>query len=80
MLYSGPTNGATVVFPVGVFRLYAEIHEEAEAYTTFEIEPSFLGYLPTQQEYEAYSMTDAVAQHGSNQARVSQMLLADVSK
>ena len=35
VLYSGPLSEAKVIFPVGEFKLYAEIHEEAGAYATY---------------------------------------------
>ena len=41
MLYSGPLSEAKVLLPVGEFRLYAEINEEAGAYATYVINPKF---------------------------------------
>lgn len=81
-LYSGPTSQAKLVFPVGDFRLFAEIHEEAEAFAVHDIETNFQIYLPTQEEYEAINvqaLVNSSAQNG-DQSRVSQLLLADVRK
>lgn len=39
ILYSGPTQETIAVFPVGEYRLWAEIHEEAQAFTEHTIEP-----------------------------------------
>ena len=46
VLYSGPLSEAKVIFPVGEFKLYAEIHEEAGAYSPFIINPKFSTVLP----------------------------------
>jgi len=47
-LYSGPNREAIVVLPVGEFHLYAEIHEEAEAYAVSDINLKLPIYLPEQ--------------------------------
>ena len=41
MLYAGTLDEVKVVFPVGEFHLYAEIHEEAGAYATYDINIKF---------------------------------------
>lgn len=80
LLYSGPTREAEVVFPAGKFHLFAEIHEEAEAFTVFDIDVKFNIYLPDQEEYEAFNLDEQLALYTStgDQARVSQILQADV--
>ena len=78
ILYSGPSREVLVVFPVGEFRLFAEIHEEAHAYTTYDIDPFFTGYLPEQYDYEALDINAEVQLHKADQSRVAQILLADV--
>ncbi len=77
VLYSGPTRESKVVLPLGEFHLFAEIHEEAEAFTIFDIEVKFPTYLPTQEEYEAYNITQKLA-NTRDEARIAQMLTADV--
>lgn len=81
LLYSGPTSEAIVVFPVGEFHLYAEIHEEAQAYALFDIDERLPIILPEQDEYEALNLDEAIKKFAGlgDQARVSQMLLADAS-
>ncbi|XP_059084074.1 uncharacterized protein LOC131881274 [Tigriopus californicus] len=81
LLYSGPTNEAVVVFPVGEFHLYAEIHEEAQAYALFDIDERLPIILPEQDEYEALNLDASIKNFAvlGDQARVSQMLLADAS-
>ena len=82
VLYSGPDRTGKVVLPVGEFRLYAEIHEEAEAFTVFDIKSAFSTILPTQDEYESMDVKKVMDSYSitGDQARVSQMLLADVTK
>ena len=41
MLYAGTLDEVKVVFPVGEFHLFAEIHEEAGAYATYDINIKF---------------------------------------
>ena len=65
-LYSGPTREATVVFPVGEFHLFAEIHEEAEAFTVFDIDTLFSTIMTTQAEYETIDLDKLVADSGDS--------------
>lgn len=59
-MYSGPVREATVVFPVGEFHLFAEIHEEAQAFTVFDIDTRFSTIMPTQAEYETIDVDKLV--------------------
>ena len=81
MLYAGPLPDAKVVLPMGEFHLVAEIHEEAGAYAEFDISTKFPTYLPDQQEYESIDVAALLKEYSEigDQARVSQLLLADVS-
>ena len=81
MLYSGTLDEVKVVFPVGEFHLYAEIHEEAGAYAIYDINHKFPTTLPDKDDYDAMDIeAELKAQTAlGNQARVSQLLLADAS-
>ena len=81
MLYSGPLSEAKVIFPVGEFKLYAEIHEEAGAYSPFVINPKFSTVLPDEDDYNVANVDKLIKQYSEigDQARVSQLLQADAS-
>lgn len=81
VLYSGPLPDAKVVLPLGTFELMAEIHEEAGAYTKFQINPRFPTYLPDEADYKAVDLTAMLKRFAEvgDQARVSQILQADAS-
>ena len=51
------TVGLQAVFGVGKYHLYAEIWEEAGAYTVFDIDTAFRTVMPTQEQYESYDLT-----------------------
>jgi hypothetical protein len=81
MLYSGPLAEAKVVFPVGEFHLFVEVHEEAGAYAVYDVDIKFPIYLPDEDDYNAIDI-EALLQTASevgDQARVSQLLQADAS-
>ncbi len=80
MLYAGPLAEAKVVFPVGEFRLFAEIHEEAGAYAVYDILPKFSVYLPDEDDYNAFDFDTAIkdAKEVGNQDRVSQLLQVNI--
>ena len=82
MLYAGPLPDAKIVLPMGEFRIFAEIHEEAGAYAVFDINKRFPTYMPDQQAYEAIDLQAELKKYAEigDQARVSQLLLADVGK
>lgn len=82
ILYSGPLPEALVVLPFGEFHLYAEIHEEAGAYATYDVSKRFTTYLPDEEEYKAIDMAALLKQYKEvgNQQRVTQILQADVSR
>ena len=81
LLYAGPLPDAKVVLPMGEFHLVAEIHEEAGAYAEYDISTRFPTYLPDQQDYEKMDVTADLKKYAEigDQARISQILLADVS-
>ena len=81
MLYSGPLSETKVIFPVGEFRLYAEIHEEAGAFSFYEIDPKFSTVLPDEADYAQLDIKTLLKEYNDigDQARVSQILLADAS-
>ena len=81
VLYSGPLSEAKVIFPVGEFKLYAEIHEEAGAYSPFIINPKFSTVLPDEDDYNAANVDELLKQYSEigDQARISQLLQADAS-
>ena len=81
VLYSGPLSEAKVIFPVGEFKLYVEIHEEAGAYSTFVINPKFSTVLPDEDDYNAANVDELLKQYSEigDEARVSQLLQADAS-
>ena len=58
MLYAGTLDEVKVVFPVGEFHLFAEIHEEAGAYATYDINIKFPTTLVS---FRAQSCTSLMA-------------------
>lgn len=69
-----------VVLPVGRYRIEAQIHDSAGAYSTFVIKHNFNSYLPTQSDYNA-TQVDSQLQFFTNlldNARIAQILMADV--
>ena len=56
LLYSGPLDNSKAVFGVGKYYLYAEIWDEAGAYSIYDIDTSFQAILPTQEQYDAYDL------------------------
>ena len=81
LLYSGPVDETLAVLPVGEYYVFAEIHENAGAYARSEITPSLTIYMPDQKEYEEFNIQQKLAYYGQvgDQARLTQMLAADVS-
>ena len=79
IFYSGPNADAKVVFPVGIFRLMAEIYDETGAYTTFEIAKVFSATVPEREVYFAYDLSQWLEHYSDmgDQNRVNQMLHAD---
>ena len=63
MLYAGPLDNAKAVFGVGRFHLFAEVHEEAGAYTLYDINTNFPVILPTREAYEAYDFEGEVKKY-----------------
>ena len=66
VLYSGPLSEAKVIFPVGEFKLYAEIHEEAGAYATYVINPKFSTVLPDEDDYNNANIEELLKQYRHN--------------
>ena len=66
MLYAGPLPDAKIVLPMGEFRLFAEIHEEAGAYAVFDINKRFPTYMPDQQAYEAIDLQAELKKYADN--------------
>ena len=60
MLYAGPLDNSKANFGKGRFHLIAEIHEEAGAYTTYDIDTNFVTVLPSREAYEAYDFESEV--------------------
>lgn len=71
-LYSGPNREAVVSLPVGDFHVYAEIHEEAEAFAVYDITFKLSIYLPEKEDYDAFVINT------NDEARIAQFLTADV--
>ena len=57
LLYSGPLDKSKAVFGVGKYHLFAEIWDEAGAFSIYDIDTSFRTVLPTQELYEAFDLT-----------------------
>ena len=70
-----------MIFPVGEFKLYAEIHEEAGAYATYVINPKFSTVLPDEDDYNNANIEELLKQYSEigDQDRISQLLQADAS-
>ena len=51
LLYAGPLDNSKAVFGVGKYHLFAEIHEEAGAYTVYDIDTTFVTVLPTREGF-----------------------------
>ena len=81
LLYSGPLDKSKAVFGVGKYYLYAEIWDEAGAYSTYDIETEFRLRLPTQEQYEAYDLTGDLKKFTDvgDGGRVAMILQADAS-
>ena len=80
-MYAGSLDEKVVCFPVGEFHLYAEIHEEAGAYAKSDIDIKFSTTLPDEDDYKAVDVKEMLRQASEvgDQARISQILQADVS-
>ncbi len=76
-LYSGPNREAVVSFPVGKFDIYAEIHEEAEAYKVTEVKLQLPIIMPEEDDYYAFNLENVLSTTYDT-ARLSQFLRADV--
>ena len=81
LLYSGPLDKSKAVFGVGKYYLFAEIWDEAGAFSTYDIATEFRLVLPTQEQYEAYDLQGqlkAFTDVGDG-GRVAMILQADAS-
>ena len=81
LLYSGPLDKSKAVFGVGKFYLYAEIWDEAGAFSTYDIDTEFRLVLPTQEQYEAFDLTGQLKGFTDvgDSGRVAMILQADAS-
>ena len=81
VLGAGPLDNIKAVFGVGIYHLYAEIWEEAGAFTKHDIDPAFTTILPTQDQYESYDIAADVKKYKDtgNAARIAMILQADAS-
>ena len=81
MLYAGPLDNSKAVFGVGRFHLVAEIHEEAGAYTNFDIDTNFVTVLPLREAYEAYGFDAEVKKYKDtgDSARTAMLLQVQYS-
>ena len=81
ILGSGPLDNIKAVFGVGIFHLYAEIWEEAGAFTKYDIDPAFMTLLPTQDQYESYDLNADVKTFKDigDANRIAMILQADAS-
>ena len=43
MLYAGPLSNSIVVLPVGIFDLFVEIYDEADAYGIYDVNKNIFG-------------------------------------
>lgn len=68
------------LFPVGRYKIYAEIHEEAGAFAKYVIKEKFDVLIPDKAEYDAFDVAVKIlaAQTDGNKNLVTQMLTADV--
>ena len=81
VLGSGPLNNLKAVFAVGIFHLYAEIWEEAGAFTRYDIDRTFTTVMPTQDQYESYDINADVKKFKDvgDASRIAMILQADAS-
>ena len=81
MLGAGPLDNIKAVFGVGIFHLYAEVWDEAGAFTTHDIDQAFTTFLPTQDQYESYDINADVKafKDVGDAARIAMILQADSS-
>ena len=69
------------VFGVGIFHLYAEIWEEAGAFTIYDIDQTYTTILPTQDQYESFDIAADVKTFKDigDAGRIAMILQADAS-
>ena len=69
------------VFGVGVFHLYAEVWDEAGAFSLYDINQKFSTKLPTQEQYESYDINADVKKFKDvgDAPRIAMILQADAS-
>ena len=67
---------------MGKFHLFAEIHEEAGAYTVFDIDTAFTVILPLREKYEAYDFSAEVKKYTDtgDSARTAMLLQVAMAK
>lgn len=82
ILSSGPLKEINAVFPIGSFKIYAEIHDEAGAFAVYIVKEKLDILIPDKAEYDAFDFTAKVlaAKTNGNKNLLSQMLSADVAQ
>lgn len=82
ILYTGPLPESKVILPLGQFQLYAEVRDEAGAFNTFVISELFPTVLPDEADYKNLDLSAMLKSYSDigDQARVSQIIQADVSR
>ena len=82
ILGSGPVNEIDAYFPQGSFKIVAEIFDEIGGFTKFVIRKQFDTLIPDKSEYDLYNIDKKIedAQLVGDKNKISQILLADVSK
>ena len=81
LLGAGPLDNLKAVFGVGIFHLYAEVWEEAGAFTKYDIDQEFKTYIPTQEQYESFDLSVNVKKFKDigDANRIAMILQADAS-
>ncbi len=81
LLASGPLKSIIAHLPLGSYEVFAEIYEEAGAFTTYQIKPQLDLLLPDQVDYDAFMVENKIetAKTLGNKNLVNQLLAADVT-
>ena len=79
-MFSGPINTIKTVLPLGEFMVFAEIYEEAGAFTRFMIKETIHILLPDETEFNAFNFAEKIeaAKFNGDKVRLAQLLTAEV--
>ncbi|XP_071750226.1 uncharacterized protein [Lepeophtheirus salmonis] len=81
ILYTGTSNFASVIFPVGDYHIYIKVYDELEAYSMVDASLDFKVNLPLESEYNEFGVSKKLTYLNSigDTAKVNQILNADAS-